>query len=175
MGAIYVHIIIHPRLAKRFVNDSSRTEFYRSFITLVPRINIVSKRNFLFSLEDEEPWNISARRRSWRPRCPACRPYGNLVTNRHRFARRSSRSGAFILAGSRPRRICKHGTARCTRWQTTSYCAFPRFHWIHSTSFAPPPLSLLSSRTADVSSFLLPPPPLPARATISLLRVHRMM
>lgn len=172
MGAIHVHIIIHPRLAKRFVNDSSRTEFYRSFITLVPRINIVSKRNFLFSLEDEEPWNISARRRSWRPRCPACRPYGNLVTNRHRFARRSSRSGAFILAGSRPRRICKHGTARCTRWQTTSYCAFPRFHWIHSTSFAS-----LSSLLSHSWRFILPPssPPLPARATISLLRVHRMM
>lgn len=51
----------------------------------------------------------------------------------------------------------RHGTM----WQTTSYCAFPRFHWIHSTSFAPPPLSLLSSRTADVSSFLLPPPPSP--------------
>lgn len=171
MGAIHIHIIIHPRLAKRFVNDSSRTEFYRSFITLISKLNIVSKRNFLFSLEDEEPWNISARRRSWRPRCPACRPYGNLVTNRHRFARRSSRSGAFILAGSRPRRICKHGTARCDRLP-------PIVRSLDSTEFirrlSPRRLSLsspLAQLTFHPSSFLPPP----ARATISLLRVHRMM
>ena len=47
----------------------------------------------------------------------------------------------------------RHGTM----WQTTSYCAFPRFHWIHSTSFAS-----LSSLLSHSWRFILPPSsPLP--------------
>lgn len=96
------------------------------------------------------------RRRSWpRPRCPACCPYGNLVTNRHQVLGRS-RS---FYPGGKPTEKDASTTRHDARWQTTSYCAFPRFHSIHSTSFAFAPPALLSLLSHSWRSTHLPSAP----------------